>query len=222
MSCAFAVSAAHRTPRSSRLAIARASLTAAATLGLLLITARAAAAQSPTPPSKRWDVLFTGGAFVPAGDQRNVLKDAQASAVQLSWLVRPSLAITGSFGWARSRDRILVNTPKLDVFTSDVGMEYRAPQLFAGHFVTFSPFAGVGGGARSYNYRKLDVDATHNLAGYGAIGGELGIGRVGLRVEVRDYATGFKPLNGTGASATRNDVSIMAGLKFNRHGKAQR
>ena len=222
MSHAFAAPSTPRTPRASHEGIARASLTVAAMLGLLLTTAPAAAAQAPTSSPKKWNVLFTSGAFIPAGDQRDVLKDAQASAVQLSWLVRPALAVTGSFGWARSRDRLQANTPKLDVFTSDVGLEYRAPQLFAGHFVTFSPFAGLGAGARSYNYRKLDVGATHNLAGYGAIGGELGIGRVGLRVEARDYAAGFKPLNGTGASATRNDVSIMAGLTFNRHGKAQR
>ncbi len=222
MSHAFAAPAAPRTPRASHQRIARATLTMAATLGLLVTTARAATAQSSAEPARKWNVLFSSGAFIPAGDQRDVLKDAQASAVQLSWLVRPALAVTGSFGWARSRDRLLVNTPKLDVFTSDVGLEYRAPQLFAGHVVTFSPFAGLGAGARSYNYRKLDVDATHNLAGYGAIGGELGIGRVGLRVEARDYVAGFKPLNGTGASATRNDVSIMAGLTFHRHGTAQR
>ena len=222
MSHSFAVSAQPRTPRTSHQAIARAAFTAAAVLGLLLTTARAAAAQSPTPSPKKWNVLFSSGAFIAAGDQRDVLKDAQASAVQLSWLVRPALAVTGSFGWARSRDRLLANTPKIDVFTSDVGLEYRAPQFFVGHFVTFSPFAGLGGGARSYNYRTLDVDATHNLAGYGAVGGELGVGPVGLRVEVRDYATGFKPLRGTGASVTRNDLSITAGLTFNRHGKAQR
>ena len=221
MSNAFAVSAAPRTPRFTAMAIARASLTAAATLGLLLTTARASAAQASAAPAKKFGVLFTSGAFIPTGDQRDVLKDAQASAVQLSWLVRPSLAITGSFGWARSRDRLTLNTPKLDVFTSDLGVEYRAPQLFAGHAVTFSPFAGLGAGARSYNYRSLDVDATHNLAAYGAIGGELGMGRVGLRVEVRDYAAGFKPLIGTAASETRNDVSIMAGLKFNWHASAQ-
>ncbi len=222
MSHAPAAPTASPTPRDSHQHIARLSLTVAATLGLLLTTARVAATQSGVEPARKWNVLFSSGAFIPAGDQRDVLKDAQASAVQLSWLVRPSIAITGSFGWARSRDRVRTNTPKLDVFTSDVGLEYRAPQLFAGHFVTFSPFAGLGAGARSYNYRTLDVDATHNLAGYGAIGGELGIGRVGLRVEARDYATGFKPLNGTGASTTRNDVAIMAGLTFNRHGKAQR
>ena len=221
MSHALAVSAAPRTPRSTLLAVARASLTAAATLGLLLTIARTSAAQSSADPAKQWGVLFTSGAFIPAGAQRNVLKDAQASAVQLSWLVRPSLAITGSFGWARSRDRIVANTPKLDVFTSDLGVEYRAPKLFAGHAVTLSPFAGLGAGARSYNYRSLDADATHNVAGYGALGGELGLGRVALRVEARDYAAGFRPLLGAGTSETRNDVSIMAGLKINWHGTAQ-
>jgi hypothetical protein len=74
---------------------------------------------------------------------------------------------------------------------------------------------------RSYNYRKLDVDATNTVAAYGSVGGELGVGRVGLRLEVRDYATGFKPLVGAGKSDMRNDVVIMAGLRFNRHRTAQ-
>jgi hypothetical protein len=82
--------------------------------------------------------------------------------------------------------------------------------------VTFTPFAGVGAGARSYNYRNLDVDATHNVAGYGTVGGELGMGRVGLRLEVRDYVTGFKPLVGGGTADTRNDVVILVGLRFDR------
>ena len=109
-----------------------------------------------------------------------------------------------------------VDTPKLDVFTSDVGVEARPIRWFAGRAVTFSPFAGVGAGARSYNYRKLDVDATHNLAAYGAVGGELGMGRVGLRLEARNYATGFRPLVGVGKSDMRNDVVVMAALSFNR------
>ena len=47
----------------------------------------------------------------------------------------------------------------------------------------------------------------------GSAGGELGIGRVRLRLEVRDYVTSFKPLDGKGAAGTRNDV-VMAGLRF--------
>ncbi len=222
MSNAFAISAAPLTSRSTLPSVTRTTLTMAATLGLLFTTARSSAAQASAEPTRQWGILFTSGGLIPTGDQRRVLKDAQASAVQLSWNVQPSLAITGSFGWARSRDRLVANTPKLDVFTSDLGVEYRAPKLFAGHALTVSPFAGAGAGARSYNYRSLDVKATHNVAGYGALGGELGLGRVALRVEARDYVAGFKPLTGSGIADTRNDVSIMAGLRVNLHGSAQR
>jgi len=195
----------------------RASTRVALTAGVLLLSsADISSAQTSAPQARTWELRFTSGALVPTGLQRNFLKDAQLSAAQLSWVVRPSLAITGTFGWARSRDLRSVDAPKLDVFTSDVGIEARAPKWFADHAVTFSPFVGLGAGARSYNYRKLDVDATHNMAGYGSVGGELGLSRVGLRLEVRDYASGFKPLDGAGRSDMRNDVVMMVGLRFNR------
>jgi hypothetical protein len=194
-------------------AVSRTALTA---IALIASTQTSAAQTSPTPASA-WELRFTSGAFVPTGAQRNFLEDAQVSAAQLSWVVRPSLAVTGTFGWARSRDLASVDTPKLDVFSSDVGIELRGAERFADRAVTFKPFAGLGAGARSYNYRNLDVTATNNLAGYGTVGGELGIGRVGLRLEVRDYATGFKPLVGTGVSDSRNDIMMMLGLRFNRH-----
>jgi hypothetical protein len=205
---------------SSAVSVTRTARIAVGTLGLLLSSARISVAQS-TSLAKTWEFRVTSGAFVPTGNQRNFLKSAQVTAAQLSWVVRPSLAITGTFGWARSRDVASFDTPKLDVFTSDFGIEARPAEWFANHAVTFSPFAGLGAGARSYNYRKLDVDATNNLAGYGTMGGELGMGRVGLRLEVRDYATGFRPLVGAGKSDTRNDVVIMAGLRFNRHRASQ-
>jgi hypothetical protein len=222
MSNASAHSVVQRTSRSSRRTLARTALTAAGSLALLLSSAQSSAAQTSStetsaPPAGAWELRFTGGAFVPTGAQRNALKDGQMSAAQLSWLVRPSLAVTGTFGWARSRDLGIVDDPKLDVFTYDVGAEARASEWFAGRRVTFSPFIGAGAGARSYNYRKLDLDATHNLAGYGAVGGELGMGRVGLRLEVRDYVAGFKPLAGAGRADTRNDVVMMVGVRFNRH-----
>jgi hypothetical protein len=194
----------------------RAALTVLGTLGMLVLPTRASEAQASASQPGAWELRFTSGAFVPTGTQRNFLKDAQISAAQLSWVVRPSLAITGTFGWARSRDLNSIDTPKLDVFTSDLGVEVRPRQWFAGRAVTVSPFAGLGAGARSYNYRTLDVGATHNLAGYGTLGGDLGIGRVGLRLEARNYVTGFKPLAGAGRSDTRNDVVFTAALTIKK------
>lgn len=200
--------------------ISRVALTASATLALLIASASSAAAQ--TSINRKWELRFTSGAFVPTGEQRSTVKDAHVSAAQLSWVVRPSLAITGTFGWARSRDLSTTDTPKLDVFTADLGVEWRMDTWHAGRGLTFRPLVGLGGGMRSYNYRTLDVDATHNLAGYAAAGGELGVGRVGLRLEVRDYVSGFKPLMGGGKSTVRNDVVLMAALRFNLQRSAQR
>ena len=197
----------------------------AGVLGFAVASAGVASAQSAAttlaPSSPTWELRFTSGALVATGEQHNAVKDGQLSAVQLSWLVNPAISITGTAGWARSRDRLLANTPKLDVFTGDLGAEFRPAQWFTDRKVSLSPFVGAGAGMRSYNYRKLDVDATHNVAGYLAAGGELGLGRVGLRLEVRDYATGFKPLVGAGNSDTRNDVMMMAGVRFNRHRTAR-
>ena len=119
----------------------------------VLVSARASLAQTPTQ-SKSWEARITSGALVPTGDQRNSLKNASTTAAQVSWMIRPSLGITGTFAWSRSRDVALVAQPKLDVFSSDLGLEARLGERFRDNAVTFSPFIGMGGGARSYNYSR--------------------------------------------------------------------
>jgi hypothetical protein len=196
--------------------LTRAARSAAGTLALTVVATTSAGAQDTTPRTSPWELRVSSGAFRATGDQRNQLKDGDLTAAQLSWVVNPRLAVTGTFAWARSRDLLTTGTPKLDVFTSDIGAEVRSTEWFSGGPVSLSTFVGLGAGARSYNYRNLDVAATNNLAGYGSIGGEIGMGRVALRLEARDYAAGFKPLVGAGKSEVRNDVLLMAALRFNR------
>ncbi len=161
----------------------------------------------------RWEFDVPTGTVVPTGAQRGAIKRGSLTAAELSYVVRPDLAITATLGWARSRDIHSIGEPKLDVFTYDLGAEVRAPRWIAGKAITFSPFAGGGAGARSYNYRNLAVGARHNAAAYVSAGGEFGIWRVRLRIEVRDYVTGFKPLGGGGTADARNDVVVMNGLR---------
>jgi hypothetical protein len=192
----------------------------AASLGLTVAAANVSAqtiesAATPSPRS-RWELVAPSGTLVPTGAQRDAIKRGTLSALQVNYLVRPMVAITSMVGWARSRDVAIGNDPKLDVFTYDVGAEVRAPRMSLSKAVTFSPFAGVGAGGRSYNHRKLDLGATHNVAAYGSLGGELGVRRVRVRLEARDYVTGFKPLAGTGASRAGNDVVVMLGVGFVR------
>lgn len=182
----------------------------------ILMTAVAAQAQTTQHRPGSWEIRSANGGFLPTGEMKSALKAAHMSGAQITWNVNKAVAVTSNFSWAATKDLASANTPKLDVFTSDIGVELCPKQWGDATGVSFNTFTVMGAGARSYNYRKLDVDATHNLAGYAGAGAELGVGRLGMRLEVRDYVSGFKPLMGVGKSERRNDVVIMAGLRYNR------
>ena len=165
--------------------------------------------------SNGFEIRPYAGAYIPTGDQRDLLKDAVIVGGQASYRILPQLALTGTVGWAPSKDRITPGDQKLDLWQYDIGAELRAPSWFTSGPMDFTPFVGLGAGGRTYNYRDLDVDSKTNVAGYGVLGGELGFGRIGWRVEARDYVSQFKPFTG-GDSKTRNDVTVATGvtLKF--------
>jgi len=190
------------------------SVVLAAAIGIAIASTLSAQGADQAPAKQaRWEFQMTSGALMPTGSQRDAIRSANLSAAQLMYVPARSLAITSSFGWARSKDVAAAGAPKLDVFTYDVGAELRSPRAKLGT-TTIASFAGLGVGGRSYNYRKLDVDATHNASAYASAGGELGVRRLRVRIEARDYVSGFKPLAGVGASRTGNDVVVMAGLRI--------
>lgn len=189
-----------------------------AVLAAALLLPASLAGQSAPADRNGWELLLSSGALVPTGAHRDAIRAANLSTAQLSYVLRSRVALTTMFGWARSRDLSSADDPKLDVFTFDAGIEARASRLALPKSMSFVPFAGIGAGSRSYNHRGLDVDATHNVAGYGAVGGELAKGRVRVRAEVRDYLAGFKPLTGGGNATTRNDIVALVGLRITRKG----
>ena len=190
---------------------ARLAAVAAFALSSALGAATANAQDMRSYNSSGFELRPYAGAFIPTGKQRDLLKDAVIAGGQASYRILPQLAVTGTLGWSPSKDRITPGDQTLDVWQYDLGAELRAPSWLTSGAWDFTPFAGLGAGGRTYNYRDLDVDSKTNFAGFGTIGGELGFGRVGLRVEGRDYVSQFKPFEG-GDSKTRNDVTIAAGL----------
>lgn len=194
-------------------AIARVARPAAA-IALLLSAAGPVAAQDVAPRTRSWELRVPSGALVATGSQREHLKDAHLTALQLSWVVRPGIALNTTVSWARSRDLASLGQPKVNVFSSDVGVEARSREWFTAAPVSLSTFAGFGAGARSYHPANDEV--RNNAAGYASIGGELGRGRVALRVEARNYVTAFTPFASGGKAEARNDVIIMAAFRFNR------
>lgn len=188
-----------------------------ATIGALVALAATTpvAAQGPlySNPRLRFEVRPYAGAYIPTGDQRNAVKDAVLAGVQLSWLPIQRLAITGTFGWAGSKDKLNPGDQSLDIYSYDVGGEWRPPAFYRSSTWSFLPFVGAGVGGRTYDYQDVGNGTSSDFDGYGALGGEFGFGIWGIRLEGRDYVSQFKnptgPDNGT---KTRNDITIAAGV----------
>lgn len=207
MSMSRVISLTTSTPR-GRMA-RRASLATFAALALAAL-----AAPTHTAAAQQLELRPFVGAYIPTGDQRDFVKDAVLAGAQLSVRVIPAVAITGTFGWSPSKDRVTTGNQTLDIYQYDVGAEFRPAPWLDGGIWQLTPFIGAGIGGRTYDYRDLDVDAKTNVDGYGAVGGDLGFGPVGVRLEARDYVSQFKPLTGGGDTKTRNDVGLAVGLTY--------
>jgi hypothetical protein len=166
-------------------------------------------AQQSGPAATRGAIRPIVGAYVPTGDQRDFLKDAVLAGVQGSLNFGTNFAVTGSFGWSPSKDKLTPGDQKIDAYQYDLGLEVRTPDAYLGGI---TPFVGAGLGGRTYSYRDLNVDSKTNFDGYGAVGVDIGLGRVGARIEARDYVSRFQPLTGRGDTNTRNDIGLFAGL----------
>jgi len=180
----------------------------------LIALAPLASVASAQAPSTQFELRPLVGAYIPTGDQRDLLKDAVLVGGQASWRLVPALALTGAFGWSPSKDRITAGNQTLDIYQYDVGAELRTPSAYDAGIVDFTPFVGLGVGGRTYSYRDLDVGSKTDFDGYGAIGGDIGFGPLALRIEGRDYVSQFKPLTGTGPTKTRNDIGLAAGIGY--------
>lgn len=176
---------------------------------VLSLVMAAATLQAQAPTLSHWVIRPFVGANIPTGDQRDFLKDAVLVGAQGSWYATDKVGLTASFGWAPAKDRISAGDQTLDTFQYDLGLEGRSRAIALG---TLVPFVGAGIGGRTYNYRDLDVDSKSNLAGYGALGFDAGLGILSVRVEGRDYVSRFQPITGGGETKTRNDVALFAAL----------
>jgi hypothetical protein len=184
-------------------------------VALTMVSDGAGAADfKPQQQKPGWEFIIASGISAPTGAQEGVTKRGELTQAQLTYRVRPDIAVTGSFGWVRSRDIASPGAPKVDVFTYDAGAEYRGRPFQITGGTSFRPFIGTGIGARTYSYRNADLESATTPSGYLSAGGEIGYRRTRLRIEARDYISGFKPLGGKSSSGVGNDVAIMVGLRF--------
>jgi len=170
---------------------------------------RAAAQGWPSVPEVRPFV----GAYVPVGKQHRLLDGGVALGAQLALeFARGAHAVAG-FTWVPTNQRGLDTDARVEMAQFDLGAEWLSPgrrRVQAG----FDPLVGVGLGIRAYRSRDTDTPSQANLGAYGALGGELRLGRVGLRLEARDYVTAFRGLDGRAATSLRTDTAVALGLAY--------
>ena len=184
---------------------------AGAALLTLLVTSEA---HGQEMQEKRLHMFTTVGAFVPTGANSHVLRGAPALGSQVSFALTPTVALTGSFTRASSEEES-VAADGVDVFQYDVGAEAGKVVARFGAWQLRS-FIGAGFGGRSYNYKDISAPAEHTIAGYGAAGAQMQMGRLAFRLEARDYISGYKGLwaGQYASSETRNDVMLKSGFSF--------
>jgi hypothetical protein len=153
------------------------------------------------------------GAYVPTGAQQDDFKSATMLGAQAAFELNDNFHVLGSLGWVHGHNKFnFGSTDNTYIWQYDVGAELNALYVLANHW-TFRPFVGLGGGARTYDYRATQLENKTCTAGYGALGTELQHRFVALRLEARDYLTCYEsPL--TGKKNTRNDLGISAGFAF--------
>ena len=172
-----------------------------------------AAAQSIS--AGRFEARPLVGAYLPTGAHREVLGDAITIGAQGGYAITEHISLVATIGFAASSDKQIPLDDDLDLFSYDIGAEVTKSFLVANGGMTLSPFIGLGAGGRTYDYRERETDSETNVAGYGAIGGQLRMGTIGVRVEARDYVSSFKGLTGEMTERTsRNDISIFTALSL--------
>jgi outer membrane protein with beta-barrel domain len=182
---------------------------------LFLITAAVlafgSAAARADEPARQLSVAPYLGAFIGTGDQRDLLDDAVLTGFTVSYEAHPYVAIVGAFGWSPTQVKGLGED--LDLFQYDLGVQGQYPVALA-NGVTLKPFLGVGAGARTYNFRDLDVDAETDFAGYVSAGANVEYRQVALGLTARDYLTAYDGLTGQDESSTRNDLGLFASIAY--------
>ncbi|MFN8589273.1 MAG: hypothetical protein U0704_15895 [Candidatus Eisenbacteria bacterium] len=197
----------------------------AATLPMLALSlllagfgVKSAGAEAAPPadarPLARWELLTSSGAVVTTGAHHRALTNGALSTVQLSYVAAEPLAFTGTFGWARNRERLSGAGLRLDLFSYDLGVEARMRPRCEGRRFAWVPFVAAGSGARTYRHRDSGPAVAHALTAYAGAGTEVGSGRVRLRLEARDYLLDSEPLTRGDDGGFRNEVALLAGLRL--------
>ena len=155
------------------------------------------------------------GSFLPAGNAKASLASSSLGGLQMSLAVNRHVALSVTVTVAPTTDLSAPATPGLDVVMYDLGGEWRFNGWKRGGTSFFTPFVGAGLGSLAYEYSDSTSTSVSNRDGYLAVGGEIGVGLIGIRLEGRDYLSHVSAVASPTAGKTRqNDITVALGLAF--------
>ena len=181
----------------------RSKLFAAALVGCFAIVGASAVVAQTIP-----EVRPLVGAFVPTGDQRDVLQDTWMVGFQGGIELVDRVHAVATLAWAANR-----HSNDVALWDYNAGIE-TFQRYGMGTDWQFRPFIGAGLGARTYVDHANNDHGETVFTGYGALGSEFQLNRLALRVEARDYISRFKGLTGDDQADTRNDLAFTGGVAF--------
>jgi hypothetical protein len=121
--------------------------------------------------------------------------------------------VLGSFAWAPAQNKYQVSDAGVNLLQYDAGIELAVTQPIAAGWQV-KPFAGIGGGARTYLFHDVGLSNKTCAAAYGSVGTEFQLGATAMRLEARDNVFCYKsPIAGV-ESKTRNDINLSLGVAY--------
>lgn len=173
---------------------------------VVLLSSPARAQDAP-----RSQIRAFAGAMIPTGQQAHDFASAPLFGGTLATQTGTHTTTIASLSWAPAVNRFPGIRPRVQIVTWDIGLEVASvPHTSAARTV---PFGGIGLGARSYEYDDDTLTSPNLLSGYLAAGVELRRGRPTLRLEVRDYISGFRRPSADKHSI-RNDMMLGLGVAY--------
>ena len=171
-----------------------------------------AAAQIPRM-NPGFEVRTFAGAYIPTGRQADDFKAATTLGAALAREFGDHMHLLGSLSWTHGHNKFAkLDDDRTYIWQYDAGVEINALRELENGWL-FRPLAGLGAGARTYDYAATNVGTNTCTAAYANIGSEFQRNLVALRVDGRYYLNCFKsPISG--AQRTRNDLGFSLGLVY--------
>ena len=150
------------------------------------------------------------GVYLPEGEIKAESKSGAMLGLQGALELTPHFHVIGSFSWTFGHSRVQeLDHSQSFLWQYDAGVELNLLRKRGGNWL-FRPFAGLGAGGRTYDYRASNAGRSECGATYASIGTELQRGAVAWRVESRGYVACYvSPV--TGERHTGNDFGILFG-----------